>query len=70
MTRFVPPGSGWHRDLADYRDFSPSHSAVALMLKGIACKAATPSPRSAMTTTTRSVALPPDVSFARLVNWG
>ncbi|MBN2473741.1 MAG: hypothetical protein JXB62_03990 [Pirellulales bacterium] len=35
MTRFVPPAMGWHRDLPDVRDFSPSHTQVAGMLKGL-----------------------------------
>ena len=33
MSRFVPPGLGWHRDLPDLRDYSPTHPNVVEMLR-------------------------------------
>ena len=32
MSRFLPPGYGWHRDLPDPRDLTPQHEAVAKLL--------------------------------------
>lgn len=35
MSRFIPPGLGWHRDLPDPRDCTPKHDAVVRMLHGL-----------------------------------
>jgi C1A family cysteine protease len=32
MSRFIPPGLGWHRDLPDPRDFTPKHDVVVKLL--------------------------------------
>ena len=33
MSRFLPPGLGWHRDLPDLRDYSPVHEAAQSLLQ-------------------------------------
>ena len=32
LSRFIPPGLGWQRDLPDPRDYTPEHAAVAPLL--------------------------------------
>lgn len=33
MSKFIPPGLGWHRDLPDPRDYGPDHPEVQTLLQ-------------------------------------
>jgi C1A family cysteine protease len=33
MSKFIPPGLGWHRDLPDLRDYSPAHPEIKALLQ-------------------------------------
>jgi C1A family cysteine protease len=35
MSRFIPPGLGWHRDLPDPRDYTTSHESVVKLLEAL-----------------------------------
>src|SRR3981189_2567753 len=35
MSKFIPPGLGWHRDLPDLRDYSPAHPEVQTLLQAL-----------------------------------
>jgi C1A family cysteine protease len=35
MSKFIPPGLGWHRDLPDLRDYSPAHPEVQALLQTV-----------------------------------
>jgi C1A family cysteine protease len=45
MSKFIPPGLGWHRDLPDLRDYSPAHPEIKALLQTLRRPRGARSPR-------------------------
>jgi C1A family cysteine protease len=37
VAAFIPKGFGWHRDLPDYRDFTPHHQQIQMLVGTLYC---------------------------------
>jgi C1A family cysteine protease len=46
MSSFVPSGLGWHRDIPDHRDLTPSHPEIERLLSTMPRRAPEPAPES------------------------